>query len=60
MYLEIKTSTNGQYYFLIKSEGNHRTLANSEMYINKSDALHAARLIANHGRAEVFDTTAPS
>ncbi len=58
MYIEVMPSTNGQYYFVIKSNGNHHKLAVSELYINRQDALHAAQIIASNGPAPVFDRTA--
>ena len=58
MYVEIRQSSNGQYYFVIRSNGNHYKLATSELYINKADAVHAAHLIADYGTAQVVDKVA--
>jgi len=58
MYLEVNRSNNGQFFFVIKSNGNNRTLATSELYVNRGDALHAARIVGNTGPARVIDNTA--
>lgn len=44
MTIRILSSSNGQYFFRIESS-NGRTLAHSETYWNRSDAVSAAQLI---------------
>lgn len=60
MYFVIyKNSTLKQpYWWVIKSNGNHATLATSEMYLHKSDCLAAIRKIANEaGESKYYDQT---
>lgn len=58
MYFEMYKSTkNQQYWFVIKSIGNHRTLALSEMYIRKESALNAIQVIASSRDAKYYDKT---
>jgi uncharacterized protein YegP (UPF0339 family) len=59
MYFEIfKSTANGQYWFVIKSAGNHQTLATSETYVRKESALHAIGLIANNANgSKYYDRT---
>lgn len=44
MTFKIKQDTRGQWFFDIVSS-NHRTLAHSESYWNRADAISAAQLI---------------
>ena len=55
MEYHIKPSGN-QYYFTIISPGNHETLATSERYWNKADALNTIKLIALNGASLVDET----
>ena len=49
MYYEIhKNNTWKQYWFVIKSGGNHQTLAASEMYTRKEDTISAMNIISNN------------
>lgn len=60
MYFEIhKNSTAGQpYWWVIKSNGNHAVLAQSEMYTNKAACLHAIQLvITGASESKYFDKT---
>lgn len=46
------------YWWVIKSNGNHATLATSEMYTHKSDCVIAIRKIANEaGESLYYDHT---
>lgn len=46
------------YWWVIKSTGNHQTLATSEMYANKADAIYAINLVKNNAsNATVYDNT---
>jgi uncharacterized protein YegP (UPF0339 family) len=46
VYAELWRSRNdGQYYWHVKSHGNHNTLAHSEGYTTKAAALHGLRLV---------------
>lgn len=56
MYFEIHKNPNSHqpYWWVIKSSGNHATLATSEMYTHKSDCLHAVHLVKN---ATIYDKT---
>lgn len=57
MSIGIFRSTNGQFYFRIVAS-NGQTLASSETYHNKQDAINAAYLIKNQaGSATVYDYT---
>lgn len=44
MTFRVLQSSNGQWFFRIVAS-NHQTLAHSETYWNRSDAVSAARLI---------------
>jgi len=59
MYFEIfKNKTLGQYWFVIKSLGNHQTLATSEMYARKASAVDTIVVIANNGiGSKYYDKT---
>ena len=59
MYFEIfKNNSVGQYWFVIKSLGNHQTLATSEMYVLKASAIDTIRVIANNGNgSKYYDRT---
>jgi len=60
MYFVIyKNSTLKQpYWWVIKSGGNHATLATSEMYVHKSDCIAAMVLVAdNAGESTYLDKT---
>ena len=57
MTFELDRSNNGQYYFRIVAS-NSKTLAHSETYVAKSDALHAINLIKREASsAPVVDLT---
>lgn len=46
------------YWWVIRSSGNHATLATSEMYTRKRDVLHAIDLIrGNITNATIIDNT---
>ena len=46
------------YWWVIKSNGNHATLATSEMYVSKSDCLNAIRIVKQGcSLAQVIDST---
>lgn len=45
MRFKLSTASNGQTYFEIQAGGNHATLATSETYKDKADALAAIDLI---------------
>lgn len=45
MQFKLSKATNGQTYFEIQATGNYETLATSETYKDKSDALKAIGLI---------------
>lgn len=46
------------YWWVIKSDGNHATLATSEMYTYKSDCFAAIRKVASEaGQALYYDRT---
>jgi len=61
MWIDICKSTKDtrqKYWFKIVSSGNNRTLASSEMYANKADAVHAAKLIRSEAaQAGIYDET---
>jgi uncharacterized protein YegP (UPF0339 family) len=56
MYFHLKPSVNGQWFFTIVAGGNYKTLATSETYRNRSDALAAIHSIqGGAGGAEVVE-----
>lgn len=56
--LQRSKSTTQGFYFEIQAAGNYETLATSETYVAKSDALHAINLIkAGAAGATVVDET---
>ena len=58
MYFTIHKATNGQYYFLLKSD-NNEVVATSETYVYKESALNTINAI-KHGvgpDTPVLDTT---
>jgi uncharacterized protein YegP (UPF0339 family) len=58
LYFDLQKSTNGQWYFNVRSAGNHRIVATSETYHNRQDALHTVQLIRQHAAsAAVWDST---
>ncbi|HSI85573.1 MAG: YegP family protein [Candidatus Methylacidiphilales bacterium] len=57
MKITIEKAKNGQFYFNIKA-ANHKVLATSETYINRSDCKSAAESIANAKEIAVVDMTA--
>jgi uncharacterized protein YegP (UPF0339 family) len=59
MYFEIyKSKVNNLYWFVLKSSGNHQTLATSEMYVRKESAAHTIGVIANNATsAPYYDRT---
>lgn len=58
MYFEIhKSPRSKQYWFVIKSLGNHKALASSEMYERKASAVKAIEVIASSKNAQCFDKT---
>lgn len=47
------------FYFEIQADGNYETLATSEIYESRADAMHAIDLIAgNRIDVEILDITA--
>ena len=55
MYFEIfKNTTINQYWFVIKSSGNHQTLAVSEMYTSKQSVISTIQVIANNGIGSLY------
>ena len=51
-----KSAVNNQWYFNIRSSGNHHILATSEGYHNKQDALSTINVIRNGARtAQIYD-----
>lgn len=55
MYFELyKSSRNHQYWFVIKSGGNNKALATSEMYERKESALHAIELITTGATNAIY------
>lgn len=59
IYFEIwKNSALKQYWWVVKSEGNHQTLATSEMYVSKQGARNAIEIIAKESLGKpVYDKT---
>lgn len=58
MYFEVfKSPKNQQYWFVIKSHGNHSTLAISEMYTRKENAFNAIQVIVSSTEATYYDKT---
>lgn len=54
-----KGTTVQPYWWTVVSVGNGRTLAKSENYYNRADAINAANLVRlGSGGAEFFDLTA--
>ena len=51
MTAKVLRSTNGQYFVRVVAS-NGITLAHSETYVSKSDALNCARIIAGGGSAQ--------
>lgn len=46
------------YWWVIKSAGNHQTLATSEMYATKQSALNAINVIRGYANtASIYDNT---
>jgi uncharacterized protein YegP (UPF0339 family) len=56
MYFEIHKNLRQEqpYWWIIKSSGNHATLAHSEMYKNKADCVHAISLIARTASTALY------
>ena len=55
---EIRSGEDGQFYVTIRAAGNRETLAHSEGYKAKRDALHMIELIrAGAAEGEVDDQT---
>lgn len=52
-----KSTVNGQWYFNIRSSGNHQIIATSEGYRNKQDALSTIHVIRNAATARVYDAS---
>ena len=58
MRFRISTASNGEVYFEVQAGGNFETLATSETYRNKSDAIAAIdRIRRGAGGADVVDNT---
>lgn len=61
IYFEIfknKNNYSQPYWWVIKSAGNHQTLATSEMYVSKQSAINAITLVKNNAStAKVYDST---
>ena len=58
MRFKLSKASNGQTYFEIQATGNFQSLATSETYKDKSDALEAIGLIQQEAAsASVVDTT---
>jgi uncharacterized protein YegP (UPF0339 family) len=58
MYFVIYKSKPGAYWWVIKSSGNHETLANSEILGSKAGCLHAIGIVkANATNAQIIDST---
>lgn len=61
VYFQINKSNNNlaqPYWWVIRSAGNHQTLATSEMYARKQDAINAVNLVRNSAsNASVYDNT---
>jgi len=58
MYFVIDKSNNGQFYFKIKSDGNHETLCHSETYVSRYSAEHAIEIIKKEAStAHTLDMT---
>lgn len=56
MYFVIHKNHNQpqSYWWVIKSDGNHATLAHSEMYAKKSDCIHAMTIVAREAGTAVY------
>ncbi len=60
MKFTVENSSNNQYYWKIVAS-NGQTLATSETYYNKSDALSACQSVkTNAGSAQIVDNTRSS
>ncbi len=59
MYFEIyKNPVLRQYWWVIKSDGNHQTLATSEMYTSKQSCRNAIDIVASQSAGKpVYDKT---
>lgn len=60
MYFEIHKNVKypQPYWWVIKANGNHATLAHSEMYKHKADCIAAMQLVANNaGSSKYYDKT---
>lgn len=56
MNIWINKATNGQFYCTLETTGNHKVLATSETYHNKSDCRAAAELVKGEaGGASIID-----
>lgn len=61
MYFVIKKSKPGAYWWAIKSDGNHETLAHSEILGSKAQCLHAINIVYGEaGSALYYDQTGES
>lgn len=57
MYFDIKKSSNGQYWWVVKGE-NHETVCPSELYTSKAAAKHGIRVVKDGAAsATVYDET---
>lgn len=53
-----KSAVNGQWYFNIRSAGNHQVISTSEGYHNKQDALNTINVIRNGAAtARIYDAS---
>jgi uncharacterized protein YegP (UPF0339 family) len=61
VYFQINKNKNSYtqpYWWVIKSSGNHQTLATSEMYARKQEAISAINLVkVGAGAATIYDNT---
>lgn len=53
---QLRASDSGEYYFRIRSAGNYKILAHSQLYKHEDDARHAIDLIQQGaGKAAVLE-----
>lgn len=61
VYFEIFKNNNNYfqpYWWVVKSSGNHQTLAVSEMYLSKQSAINAINLVkSSASTAKTYDST---
>jgi uncharacterized protein YegP (UPF0339 family) len=54
IYKSDKLDAKQPYWWVIKSNGNHATLASSEMLTSKEACVHAIQIVAGNGEGSLY------